>query len=59
MPTNEKEIDNYLFDQLSIIEEAEEALETGDLEEIRKVLKRKRRQVERKLYKPSPENINH
>ena len=54
MPTNEKEINNYLFDQLSIIEEIEEAVETGSMEEVKKALLRNRKQVERKLYQNPP-----
>ena len=57
MPTNEKEYNGYLYDQLAIIEETEEAVETGDMEEVKKVLARKRRQIERKLYEPSPEKM--
>ncbi len=50
MPTNEKEYNGYLFDQLSILEEIEEvALETNADEVLRTVAKLKRR-VERKLY---------
>lgn len=55
MPTNEKEYNGYLFDQLAIVEEVEEAVETGDMEAVKKVLARKRKQIERKLYEPSPE----
>ena len=51
MPTNEKEINNNLFDQLSILERIEAvtkdeaALNQIDME---------RRQIERKLYQKPP-----
>lgn len=50
MPINEKEYNGFLFDQLSLIEEIEEAVEGGNIEEIKKLLAKKRKQVERKLY---------
>lgn len=54
MPTNEKEYNGYLFDQLSILEDLEEVAKkenaTGTLE----LISKKRRQVERKLYQQQP-----
>ena len=50
MPINEKEYNGFLFDQLSLIEEIEEAVEGGNIEEIKKLLAKKRKQVERKVY---------
>jgi hypothetical protein len=50
MPTNEKEYNGYLFDQLSLLEEIEEvATETNATEVLKTVAKLKKR-VERKLY---------
>lgn len=50
MPTNEKEINCYLFDQLSILEEIEEvATKTNDTE-VLKTVEKLRKRVERKLY---------
>jgi uncharacterized protein (UPF0335 family) len=50
MPTNEKEINCYLFDQLSLLEEIEEvATETNDTKVLKTVEKLKKR-IERKLY---------
>jgi hypothetical protein len=50
MPTTEKEINCYLFDQLSLLEEIEEvATRTQDKDVLETVAKLKRR-VERKLY---------
>lgn len=54
MPTNEKEINNYLFDQLSLIEDIEESAQKGDLEATLELIAKKRRQIERKLYQNPP-----
>lgn len=49
MPVNEKEINCNLFDQLSLLEEIEEnAVKTL------KMIAKKKRQVERKLYQSPP-----
>jgi hypothetical protein len=59
MPTNEKEYNGYLFDQLSILEEIEEvALETQD-EKVLKTIAKLKKRVERKLYQnPSLQGNN-
>ena len=49
MPTNEKEINNYLFDQLTLIERVEKALNKSE-EEAREELETIRKEIERKLY---------
>lgn len=51
MPTNEKEINCYLFDQLSILERIEAV--TQD-EAALKQIAIERRQIERKLYQQPP-----
>ncbi|MCD7883499.1 MAG: hypothetical protein LUI87_07320 [Lachnospiraceae bacterium] len=58
MPTNEKEYNGYLFDQLTLIEDIERVAETGDMEAVKSELARKKKQVERKLYQapPLPQN---
>lgn len=54
MPTNEKEYNGNLFDQLSILEEIEEvATETQD-EKVLNVVAKLKRRVERKLYQQPP-----
>lgn len=54
MPTNEKEINCYLFDQLTLLETIEEtALETKD-EKVLQVIAKLKKQVERKLYQNPP-----
>lgn len=54
MPTNEKEYNGYLFDQLTLIEDIERAADTGDMDVVKAELSRKKRQVERKLYQEPP-----
>ena len=54
MPTNEKEYNGYLFDQLSILEDIQEVAEKENAQETLKVIAKKRRQVERKLYQEPP-----
>ena len=51
MPTNEKEMNNVLFDQLTILERLEEAQAKGEFEaEAKKI----RNEIERKLYQKPP-----
>lgn len=54
MPANEKEINNNLFDQLSLIEDIEDSVKKGDLEATLELIAKKRRQIERKLYQNPP-----
>lgn len=49
MLTNEKEINCYLFDQLTILDDLEEKAE-----ETLKMIAKKRKQIERKLYQKPP-----
>ncbi len=53
MQTNEKEINNYLFDQLEIIEEAL-SLVTDNESPVAKYLIKKKGYIERKLYQNPP-----
>ena len=53
MPTNEKEINNNLFDQLSIVERFEDALNLGE-KEARKEIERIKKEINRKLYQKPP-----
>ncbi len=50
MPSNEKELNCHLFDQLSILEDLEEIAEKEKAEETLKAIAKKRKQIERKLY---------
>lgn len=54
MPTNEKEINCYLFDQLTLLERIEEvAIETED-EKVLRLIAKLKKEVERKLYQQPP-----
>lgn len=54
MPSNEKELNCYLFDQLTILEDLEEIAEREKAEETLKAIAKKRKQIERKLYQKPP-----
>ena len=54
MPTNEKEINCNLFDQLTILDDVEEIAEKEQAVETLKMIAKKRKQIERKLYQKPP-----
>lgn len=54
MPTNEKEYNGYLLDQIELIERLEMAAESGDIESVKKQLALEKKFVERKLYQKPP-----
>ena len=54
MPSNEKEINCNLFDQLSLLEDIEEVAKEKDTQEVLKVIEKKRKQIERKVYQKPP-----
>ncbi|MDE6891833.1 MAG: hypothetical protein K2P50_08565 [Lachnospiraceae bacterium] len=54
MPTNEKEYNGYLFDQLSLLEEIEEMAEKENSTQTLELIQKKRKQIERKLYQQPP-----
>ena len=54
MPIDEKEYNGILFDQLSLLEDIEVVAESENAEETLKLQRRKRRQIERKLYQQPP-----
>lgn len=54
MLTNEKEYNGNLFDQLSILEEIEEAATETQDEKVLNVVAKQKRRVERKLYQQPP-----
>lgn len=56
MPINEKEYNGYLFDQLTILEDLQEVAEKENAVETLKLISKKRKQVERKLYQQPPLN---
>lgn len=58
MPTNEKEYNGYLLDQLELIERLEMVADDSDA--VKRQLAIEKKFVERKLYqKPSLEGSNH
>lgn len=54
MPTNEKEYNGYLFDQLSLLEEIEEIAGKENSTKTLELIQKKRKQIERKLYQQPP-----
>jgi polyhydroxyalkanoate synthesis regulator phasin len=54
MPTNEKEYNGYLFDQLSILEEIEEVATQTNAVEVLKTVEKLKKRVNRKLYQEPP-----
>lgn len=54
MPINEKEYNGNLFDQLSILDDIQEVAEKENATETLKLIDKKRKQVERKLYQKPP-----
>ena len=54
MPTNEKEINCNLFDQLTILDDLEEIAEKEQAVETLKMIAKKRKQIDRKLYQKPP-----
>lgn len=54
MPTNEKEINNYLFDQLSMLERIERQLKKGGADVAQEEIDIIRNEINRKLYQKPP-----
>ncbi len=54
MPTNEKEYNGFLLDQIELIERLEIVIESGDIDAVKKQLALERKFVERKLYQKPP-----
>jgi hypothetical protein len=54
MPTNEKEINCYLLDQLELIERLEMVAKGGNISDIIRQLEIEKKFVERKLYQNPP-----
>lgn len=54
MPINEKEYNGILFDQLTILDDLEEVAEKEQATETLKLISKKRKQIERKLYQRPP-----
>lgn len=54
VPTNEKEINNYLFDQLTLLERIERQVNKGDLKAVQEEIEILKKEVNRKLYQQPP-----
>lgn len=54
MPTNEKEINNTLFDQLTLVERIEKQALTGDIELVKEEIETLKKEINRKLYQKPP-----
>ena len=50
MPTNEKELNCNLFDQLTLLERIERQVEKGDLQSVKEEIGYLKKEIERKLY---------
>ena len=53
MPTNEKEINNVLFDQLTLVERIEKQALAGDIERVKEEMETLKK-INRKLYQKPP-----
>lgn len=54
MPTNEKEYNGYLFDQLSLLEDIERVARKAGENETLEEIAYQRKKIERKLYQQPP-----
>lgn len=54
MPSNEKEYNGNLFDQLSIIERVERQLEKGGVDAAKAEIEVIKKEINRKLYQQPP-----
>lgn len=54
MPTNEKELNNYLFDQLTILERLEKIAKKHDDQEMLEAIDFEKMVIKRKLYQKPP-----
>lgn len=54
MPTNEKEINNNLFDQLSLVERIERAAKSGNMDNVMAEIEILKMEINRKLYQKPP-----
>lgn len=54
MPTDEKELNAILFDQLSLVERIERALKSGGVAAAEAEIDIVRKEIERKLYQSPP-----
>jgi len=54
MPSNEKELNNSLFDQLTLVERIERSLENGGADAVKAEIEILKKEINRKLYQKPP-----
>lgn len=54
MPPNEKEMNNSLFDQLTLVERIERSLESGGVDAAKVEIDILKKEINRKLYQKPP-----
>lgn len=54
MPSNEKEMNNSLFDQLTLVERIERSLESGGVDAAKAEIDILKNEINRKLYQKPP-----
>lgn len=54
MPSNEKEMNNSLFDQLTLVERIERSLENGGIDAAKTEIDIIKKEINRKLYQKPP-----
>ena len=54
MPSKEKELNAYFFDQLTIVERIEKQVLTGDMEKVKEEVEMIKKEINRKLYQKPP-----
>ncbi len=54
MPSNEKEMNNSLFDQLTLVERIERSLENGGIDAAKTEIDILKKEINRKLYQKPP-----
>lgn len=54
MPTNEKEYNGYLLDQLSAVERIERQALKGDIDAVKEEIEIIKKEIKRKLYQKPP-----
>lgn len=54
MPSNEKELNAHLFDQLTVVERIERQLESGGVDAAKKEIEILKKEINRKLYQQPP-----
>lgn len=54
MPSNEKELNANLFDQLTLVERIERCLEKGGADAVKEEIEVLKKEINRKLYQQPP-----